>query len=91
MRKTLTIDGIDILVGVTEADENLGKFYFCSRKYDIWCLDDSWEEAKEDLAWILRDKVKAYNEVPYSQMHTKAEKAKWKLYQDLLKRGLKVE
>lgn len=91
MHKTLTIDGINILIKVTETGEELGKFYFCSRKYDIWCLDNTWEEAQEDLAWILRDKVKAYSEVPYSQMPTKVEKAKWKLYQDLLDHGFKVE
>ncbi|MCM1323302.1 MAG: hypothetical protein NC218_03905 [Acetobacter sp.] len=88
MRKILEIDGIKIAITMKPTGEELGKFYFYSQKYDIWCLDDSWRVAQEDLAWILRDKVEAYISTPYSNMTTKREKRKWKAYRELVDRGL---
>lgn len=80
MRKILQVGEVKILVDIQETAQELGKFQFSSYKYDIWCFDDSWEEAKEDLAWILQDKVKAYTSVPYSSMRDKREREKWRLY-----------
>ena len=91
MRRKLTIDGISIFIDIVETGQKLGKYQFSSSKYDIWCFDDCWEVAQEDLAWILKDKVKAYMSVPYSSMKTKSEQLKWKRYEQLHKMGLTID
>lgn len=90
MKKTLTVDGINIQIEMQETGQELGKYQFSSKKYDIWCLSDSWEEAQELLIFILKDRVKAFTSTPYSKMLNKHDREVWKTYQKLLQQGLSL-
>lgn len=91
MRKTLTIDGINISITVQDLPDTPHLKQYSSRKYDIWCHDENWDVAQEDLAWILKDKVKCYTSTPYSEMPDKREREKWKTYHKLLDMGLNID
>lgn len=90
MKKILEVDGINIQIDVKETGQELGKYQFSSRKYDIWCFSDSWEEASELLIFILKDRAKAFMQTPYSQMPTKHDREVWKTYQKLVQQGLSL-
>lgn len=90
MKKTLTVDGINIQIDVKETGQELGKYQFSSRKYDIWCFSDSWEEASELLTFILKDRVKSFTATPYSKMLNKHDREVWKTYQKLVQQGLSL-
>ena len=90
MKKTLTVDGINIQIEMKETGQELGKYQFSSRKYDIWCFDDNWETAQEDLTWILKDRVKSFISTPYSKMQSKHDREVWKTYQKLVQQGLSL-
>ena len=43
MRKTLTVDGINISITVQDLPDTPHLKQYSSRKYDIWCQDENWD------------------------------------------------
>lgn len=89
MKKFLKVGNTNILITITPTGQTPGEYQYRSSKYDIWCFDNTWEEAQENLLWILQDKVNAYVHCPLSKLNKlnlKEEKRKWKLYNSLFEK-----
>ena len=90
MKKLWKVDGIGIYITIKENKYSVGKYTFYSSKYNIWCMDDFWEVAQENLEWILKDKVTSYIKCPDSELSK--DQRKWKsLYSKLVNKGLKID
>ena len=87
MRKILIVDGINISITVQDLTDMPHLKQYSSKKYGIWCHDENWDVAQEDLVWILRDKVHSYLQLPYSKLLTERDRRLWKTYQCLVQKG----
>lgn len=88
--RILTVDGIKIRIHIKDTGQKVGRYQFSSSKYDIWCFDDSWEVAQEDLAWILKDRVNSFLHDQHPNMLPTTYKRLYRLYKSLIDKGLNL-
>ena len=90
MRKTLTIDGIKIVTEFIITDQEPGRYFMRSTKYNVWLYDDNYDALLEDFEWILKDKVRIYTHTSLDELPPE-ERKYWRRYRKLLDKGLNID